>query len=288
MRRQGLCECAVAVAVAVFGMFANTPPATGQEMKPTVKTSAGAEILASLGALRGEMQALEAELSGRSGLSLPDRHRVHYEEYLRAFSKLRDRIESFRQRLSEHYQEVDRLYRVSPSGQEYKRVRQAYAENKTLFDGIDACFATIEAPEKVRRESVTSRDGRLNLKVATASRNSSGKASEPAAELERSDRALFIGSFDSVEMFLMVRGGSACYVFFGWRETAAQENGRSVERMHVSVARSEFFPVESAEHGSPTDHLERALHLKVIPLEAQGADLQSMNEYLSRIKSYAK
>ncbi len=250
------------------------------------------EIIANLKALRSEMFDLLSQVAGKGAATgRPNRRTMDYEAYRRTFEAYSAKIDDCYRRLSACYAQIDRVYRTNPNSPLYKAMTQAYLDAKAVFDNLKSTFNTIEPPDTLRTEAVAVADRRLNERIATSAREASlpPAPAEAAKDIIESDDSRFIGNFDSVEMFLLVKGDMACYVMFGWKEVTTDDAGKSSERFHLSVVRSEMFPFTPAVRAlSPAQHLENALKLKIAAVDAQGEVLSDLSEFFARAKSYSR
>ncbi len=250
------------------------------------------EIVASLRALRSEMFDLLSQVAGKgAAMTRPSRRTMDYESYRQTFESYSAKIDDCYRRLAGYYSQIDRVYRTGSNTPLYKQMLQTYLDAKGVFDNLKSTFNTLEPPEKVVTEAVISNDQRLNERIATSVRTAAVPTAPPQAakEIVDADDSRFIGTFDAVEMFLLVRGDSACYVLFGWKDVVEDENGKSLEEYHLAVARSESFPMTPEVRAlTPEQHLENALKLKIAMVEAQGEMMTDLKQFFARTKSYAR
>ncbi len=250
------------------------------------------EIVATLRALRSEMFDLLSQVAGKgAAMTRPSRRTMDYESYRQTFESYSAKIDDCYRRLSACYSQIDRVYRTGSNTPLYKQMLQTYLDAKGVFDNLKSTFNTLEPPEKVVTEAVISNDQRLNERIATSVRTAAVPTAPPQAakEIVEADDSRFIGTFDAVEMFLLVRGDSACYVLFGWKDVVEDENGKSLEEYHLAVARSESFPLTPEVRAlTPEQHLENALKLKIAMVEAQGETMTDLKQFFARTKSYAR
>lgn len=272
-------------ALAGVGSVGGASAAQGQVM-------GDAEIIAALKALRSEMFDLLSQVAGKGAAAgRPSRRTMDYESYRRTFEAYNGKIEDCYRRLAACYAQIDRVYRTNPNSPLYKPMTQAYLDAKAVFDNLKSTFNTIEPPDTLRTEAVAVADRRLNERIATSARTATlpPAPAEAAKDIIESDDSRFIGNFDSVEMFLLVKGDMACYVMFGWKEVVTDDDGKPNEQFHLSVVRSEMFPYTPAVRAlTPNEHLENALKLKIAAVDAQGEVLTNLNEFFSRAKSYSR
>lgn len=272
-------------ALADVGLGGGASAAQGQVM-------GDAEIIAALKALRSEMFDLLSQVAGKGAAAgRPSRRTMDYESYRRTFEAYNGKIEDCYRRLAACYAQIDRVYRTNPNSPLYKPMTQAYLDAKAVFDNLKSTFNTIEPPDTLRTEAVAVADRRLNERIATSARTATlpPAPAEAAKDIIESDDSRFIGNFDSVEMFLLVKGDMACYVMFGWKEVVTDDDGKPNEQFHLSVVRSEMFPYTPAVRAlTPNEHLENALKLKIAAVDAQGEVLTNLNEFFSRAKSYSR
>ncbi len=261
-----------------------TPP-------PQEQVMGDSEIIAALRALRSEMFDLVSQVAGKGATGRPSRRTMDYESYRRTFEAYSAKIEDCYRRLAAYYAQIDRVYRTNPNSPLYKSMTQAYLDAKAVFDNLKSTFNTIEPPDTLRTEAVAVPDRRLNERIATSARTAAlpPAPAEAAKDIIDSDDSRFIGNFDSVEMFLLVKGDMACYVMFGWKEVVTDDDGKSSEKFHLSVVRSEMFPYTgNLRTLTPNEHLENALKLKIASVDAQGEMLSSLSEFFARAKSYSR
>ncbi|MGQ9896496.1 MAG: hypothetical protein ACUVR8_02900 [Acidobacteriota bacterium] len=251
-----------------------------------------AEVLGALRALRSEMLDLLSQVAGKGAqMTRPNRRTMDYEAYRQAYEVYGAKIDDCYRRLASYYSQIDRIYRTSSSTPLYKQMVQTYLDTKGVFDNLKSTFSAVEPPEKVVTEAVVSNDQRLNERIATSVRAAAVPTAEPQAakEIIEATDSRFIGTFDAVEMFLLMRGDSACYVLFGWKDIVEDENGKSVEEYHLAVARSELFPLTPEVRAwTPEQHLENALKLKIAMVEAQGETITDLKQFFARTKSYTR
>ncbi len=250
------------------------------------------EIIASLRALRSEMLDLISQVAGKGAAAgRLSRRTMDYESYRRTFEAYNKKIEDCYRRLADCYAQIDRVYRTNPNSPLYKPMTQSYLDAKAVFDNLKATFSSVEQPEALRTEAVAVADRRLNERIATSARSAAlpPAPAEAAKDIIEADDSRFIGNFDGVEMFLLAKGDTACYVMFGWKEITTDDEGKPNEQLHLSVVRSEMFPFTPTVRSlTPTQHLENALKLKIAEVEAQGEMLTDLNEFFSRAKSYSR
>ncbi|MFQ3590816.1 MAG: hypothetical protein SNJ67_11010 [Chloracidobacterium sp.] len=250
------------------------------------------EIISTLRALRSEMLDLLAQVAGKGAtMTRPSRRTMDFESYRRTFESYSTKIDDSYRRLAACYAQIDRIYRTNPNSPLYKQMVQTYLDAKGVFDNLKSTFGALEPPEQTVTEAVISNDRRLNERVSTSVRTAAAPPApaQAAKEIIEADDSRFIGTFDAVEMFLLVRGDSACYVLFGWKDVVDDENGRSTEEYHLSVVRSETFPLTPVIRTmTPDQHLENALKLKIAVVEAQGEVLTDLKQFFVRAKSYTR
>lgn len=267
----------------VFPAFSTLAGPIGQEVKPI----SDSELLDGLKKLREEMTVLKAEVEAPAGTGRLDRKSLAYEEYQASFGSYATKVEEAYRRLAELYSRIDRLYRTNPSSPLYKQIIKEYLDAKAAFDAAKATFGVVPAPETLRAVATVSADRRLNDRVAASVR---GEAkSVTAQEILQPDESRFIGTFDAVEMFLLVKGDSACYVLFGWKEQMTDETGKKSQQYHLSVVRTEFFSATTLAAGlTPNQHLENALRLPLLTVDARGSVLNDLSQFLTRVKTYSR
>ncbi|MFQ3590815.1 MAG: hypothetical protein SNJ67_11005 [Chloracidobacterium sp.] len=259
---------------------------------PQGQVMGDSEIISTLKSLRSEMLDLLSQVAGKGATAgRLSRRTMDYENYRRTFEAYNGKIEDCYRRLAGCYAQIDRVYRTNPNSPLYKSMVQAYLDAKGVFDNLKSTFSAVEQPDALRTEAVASTDRRLNERIATSARSAAlpPAPAEAAKDIIESDDSRFIGTFDSVEMFLLVKGEMACYVMFGWKEVVTDDEGKPSEQFHLSVVRSEMFPFTSAVRSlTPPQHLENALKLKIAAVDAQGEVLSDLNEFFARTKSYTK
>ncbi len=273
--------------------FLVTPFLFGSDSVPAQERAlTDSEIVATLRALRSEMFDLLSQVAGKGAvITRPSRRTMDYESYRRTFESYSAKIDDCYRRLSACYSQIDRVYRTGSNTPLYKQMLQTYLDAKGVFDNLKSTFSALEPPEKAVTEAVVSNDRRLNERIATSVRTAAVPTAPPQAvkEIVDADDSRFIGTFDAVEMFLLVRGDSACYVLFGWKDVVEDENGKSLEEYHLAVARSESFPLTPEVRAlTPEQHLENALKLKIAMVEAQGETMTDLKQFFARTKSYAR
>ncbi len=277
----------VALCLPILSLTVSGMPPTPQERFLT-----DSEIVSTLRALRSEMLDLLSQVAGKGAtLSRLNRRRMDFESYQRAFESYSAKIEDCYRRLADCYEQINRVYRTNPNSPLYKQMVKTYLDTKSVFDNLKSTFSALDPPEQTINEAVVSNDRRLNERVAASVRTAAIPSApvEAAKEIIDADDSRFIGTFDAVEMFLLVRGDSACYVLFGWKEVVDDENGKSTEEYHLSVVRSELFPwTPEVRTMSPEQHLENALKLKIAMVEAQGEMLTDLKQFFARAKSYSR
>lgn len=247
------------------------------------------QVLENLRAIRDQLAKLKAEIDLKTGMmTRPDQRTLDFKGYQAAFAGYQGRIDDLFRKLSGSYEQISRVYRTNPNSPNYKPMVALYLEVKAEYDGVSTLFSTVSPPEKLRNVAIVSADKRLNRRIAGTFKGTPTPAPENPRDILASDESRFIGTFDAVEMFLLVKGEKACYVFFGWRDEEAAQNGGK-NAYHLSVMRSEFFPKSSAGVDlNPEQHLEQALKLNLFSLDSQGELLADINQFLSRVKSYSK
>lgn len=269
-----------------------SPTARGVVHPPQDRILTDSEIVTTLRALRSEMLDLLSQVAGKgAALSRPSRRTMDFELYRSTFESYSAKIEDCYRRLAGCYEQINRIYRTNPNTPLYKQMVQTYLDAKSVFDNLKSTFSALEPPEQTITEAVVSNDRRLNERVAASVRTAAvpPAPAETAKEIIESDDSRFIGTFDAVEMFLLVRGDSACYVLFGWKEVVDDEDGKSTEEYHLSVVRSEMFPFTPQVRAmKPDEHLENALKLKIAMVEAQGEAMTDLKQFFARTKSYSR
>ncbi|OYT72073.1 MAG: hypothetical protein CFK52_06145 [Chloracidobacterium sp. CP2_5A] len=264
---------------------ASRPATQGQVMGDS-------EIIATLRALRSEILDLLSQVAGKGAAAgRLSRRTMDYESYRRTFEAYNGKIEDCYRRLAACYAQIDRVYRTNPNSPLYKSMTQTYLDAKAAFDNLKSTFSAVEHPESLRTEAVAVADRRLNERIATSARSAAlpPAPAETAKDIIEADDSRFIGNFDGVEMFLLVKGDAACYVMFGWKEVVTNDEGKPSEQFHLSVVRSEMFPFQpSVRSLTATQHLENALKLKIASVEAQGEVLSNLSEFFMRAKSYTR
>jgi hypothetical protein len=267
------------------------PPAgaSGAPIQDATPMAEG-DLLDGLKKLREEMAILKQEVESSAGTARPDRKTMGYEQYLTAFGGYTGKIDDAYRRLALYYAQIDRIYRTTPNSPLYKQIVKEYLDAKAAFDAAKTAFGVVPAPDTLRASATVSSDRRLNDRVAASLRNErTGDGSVEARDILQSDDSRFIGTFDAVEMFLLVKGESACYVLFGWKEQLTDETGKKSQQYHLSVVRSDFFPAAAlGKEWSADRHLEKALTLPLVPVDARGDVFNNLNEFLTRVKSYSR
>lgn len=255
-----------------------------------VKLMSDGELLERLKVLREEMTKLREEIETPAATGRPDRKAMDFTAYRETFDAFTLKIDDAYKRLAGYHGQIDRLYRTAPNAPLYKQIVKEYLDTKTAFDAAKSAFGIVPAPETLRVVATVSSDRRLNDRVADSLKGGP-RPDQPGAarDILQADESRFIGTFDAVEMFLLVKGDTACYVLFGWKEQLTDDSGKKSQRYHLSVVRSDFFPVAGLGEGwSPERHLEKALTLPLVPVDARGEVLNDVNQFLTRVKSYSR
>ncbi len=277
---------------ALLSLLAMSPSARGLARLSQERVMSDSEIVSTLRALRSEMLDLLAQVAGKGAAATrPSRRAMDFESYQRTFESYSAKIDDSYRRLLACYAQIDRTYRANPNSPLYKQMVQTYLDTKGVFDNLKSTFSALEPPEKTITEAVISNDRRLNERISTSARSTAAPPApaQAAKEIIEADESRFIGTFDAVEMFLLVRGDNACYVLFGWKDVVDDENGKTVEEYHLSVVRSEVFPFTPSVRGmTPEQHLENALTLKIAMVEAEGETMTSLKQFFARAKSYTR
>jgi hypothetical protein len=266
-------------------VFAGAPSAFAQNGEVVAES----QVLGNLQGIREQLAKLKTEIDLKTGMvTRPDPRSVDFKGYQAAFAGYRGRIDDLYRKLTGCYDQISRVYRTNPNSPNYKPMVALYLQVKAEYDGVAAMFGTISPPEKLQNVAVVSADKRLNSRIASTFKTNPTPAPENPKDILASDESRFIGTFDAVEMFLLIKADKACYVFFGWRDEEAGENGAK-NAYHLSVLRSEFFPKGSlGVELKPEQHLEQALKLNLYSLDSQGEVLADINQFLSRVKSYSR
>jgi hypothetical protein len=269
------------VSVWIFSGTSSTPAQNGEVV-------AESQVLGNLQGIREQLAKLKTEIDLKTGMmTRPDPRTVDYKGYQTAFAGYRGKLDDLYRRLSGCYEQISRVYRTNPNSPNYKPMVALYLQVKAEYDGVAATFGTIAPPEKLQNVAVVSADKRLNSRIANTVRSTPTPAPENPKDILASDESRFIGTFDAVEMFLLIKGEKACYVFFGWRDENTDSGGKNA--YHLSVLRSEFFPKGSlGSELKPEQHLEQALKLNLFSLDSQGEVLADINQFLNRVKSYSR
>jgi hypothetical protein len=283
-----LIRVAVAAVCLIWGIA--TPFLEKSVSAQATGTVSETQLLETLRSLRDQFAALKAEVESTTGSpSRPDRNNMDFERYRTAFGTYQSRIEDLYRQLSTGYEQIGRVYRTNPKSPLYKTLVSTYLEAKGEYDGVSALFGTIPPPEKLQTVAIISADKRLNRRIAATVKSDQPVQAVNPKDILSADESRFIGTFDAVEMFLLIKGDKACYVFFGWRDDEGNEAGKKNNSYHLSVLRSDFFPKESpGTSATAQQHLENALKLNFFALDTSGEILTDINEFLTRIKSYSR
>lgn len=268
----------------VAWIFSGTPSTPAQNGEVVAES----QVLGNLQGIREQLAKLKTEIDLKTGmLTRPNPRSVDFNGYQTAFAGYRVRIDDLYRKLTGCYDQISRVYRTNPNSPNYKPMVALYLEVKKDYDEVAALFGTISPPEKLRNVAVVSADKRLNNRIANTFKATPTPAPESPKDILASDESRFIGTFDAVEMFLLIKGDKACYVFFGWRDETTDNGGKNA--YHLSVLRSEFFPKGSlGVELKPEQHLEQALKLNLFSLDSQGEVLADINQFLTRVKSYSR
>jgi hypothetical protein len=273
------------VVTALLGLFALTgATAFGQDGKAVSES----DLLAAIRAFRSEVTDLQGQLAGQNAAAKrPDRKQMAYAEYRSNYDNWSLRVEQCYAKLRGYYEAVDRTYRTNPNSTLYVEIRQAYLDAKTAFDSLNNAFGSYGKPDTMRTVAVVITDGRLSRHI-TSTVASAKIESKPLVDLSQADEVRYIGKFDAVELYLFVKGTSACYVLYGLRERGTNEKGESVDTIDSRVVFSDSFEIASITNYAPQQHLDQVLKLRLTPVQTQLETWRFITESLAKAKSYAK
>lgn len=271
--------------VVLLGLFALTgATVVGQDGK----TFSESDLLAAIRAFKNEVTDMKGQLAGQNAaIKRPDRKQMAYAEYRTNYDSWNLKIEQSYAKLRGFYEGVDRVYRTNPNSTLYGEIRQAYLDAKTAFDNLKETFGAYNKPDNMRTQAIVITDGRLSRHISTTVAGAKAE-SKPLVDLSLADEVRYIGKFDAVELYLFVKGESACYVLYGLRERSMNEKGESVDTIDSRVVFSDSFPVGGVANLSPQQHLDQVLKIKLTPVQAQVETWRFITESLAKAKSYAK
>lgn len=251
------------------------------------------DLPAAIKALRGEITALQAELSSyAAGLEGGDKARrgKGFEAYRKQFEMLSGKISACRERLQYFHEQVSRLYRTMPTSSLYLAARQAYADAKQDFDTLASNFSSSPRPETLQVAEVRVMDGRLIKHLART-------APEPApVKPERSvgqmileaDDLRYIGKFDAVEVYLVTIKDEAYYLLTGLRERTVADDGQVTEVVRQTILYSDPFPCSQAAGRQTDQHFESLLQQKFTLLADDENTIERVMDELLKARSYAR
>jgi hypothetical protein len=273
------------MAVVLLGLFALTgATVVGQDGK----TFSESDLLAAIRAFKNEVTDMKGQLAGQNAaIKRPDRKQMAYAEYRTNYDSWNLKIEQSYAKLRGFYEGVDRVYRTNPNSSLYGEIRQAYLDAKTAFDSLKETFGGYNKPDNMRTQAIVITDGRLSRHISTTVASAKTE-NKPLVDLSQADEVRYIGKFDAVELYLFVKGDSACYVLYGLRERSLNDKGESVDTIDSRVVFSDSFPVGGVANLSPQQHLDQVLKVKLTPVQAQVETWRFITESLAKAKSYAK
>lgn len=273
------------MAVLLLGLFALTgATVVGQDGKGFSES----DLLAAIRAFKSEVTDMRGQLAGQNAaIKRPDRKQMGYTEYRTNYDQWTAKIDQSYAKLRGFYEGVDRVYRTNPNSTLYVEIRQAYLDAKAAFDGLKETFGSYNKPDAMRTQAIVIADGRLTRHISTTVASTKTEA-RPLVDLSQADEVRYIGKFDAVELYLFVKGESACYVLYGLRERGVNEKGESVDTIDSRVVFSDTFPVASVASLAPQQHLDQVLKVKLTPVAAQVETWRFITEALAKAKSYAK
>ncbi|OYT71241.1 MAG: hypothetical protein CFK52_08420 [Chloracidobacterium sp. CP2_5A] len=254
---------------------------------------ADSEMPAAIKALRGEIVALQGELSSyAAGVQSGDKGRrgKSFEAYRKEFEALSGKISSCRERLQHFHDQVTRLYRTMPTSSLYLAARQAYADAKNDFDALASGLALAPRPESLQVAEVRVVDGRLAKHLSRSTPEPAPIKSESSvgrAFIEAND-IRYIGKFDSVEVYLITIKDLSYYVLTGIRERIFDSDGKVTEIMRQAILYSEPFPSKQAIGRQTDQHFESVLQQKFTLLGDDPSVSDLVLEELLKARSYAR
>ena len=252
------------------------------------KAFSESDLLAAIRAFQNEVTSMRGQLAGQNAaIKRPDRKQMAYAEYRTNYDQWTAKIDQSYAKLRSFYEGVDRVYRTNPNSSLYVEIRQAYLDAKTAFDGLKETFGAYNKPDAMRTQAIVIADGRLTRHISTTIAGAKTE-NKPLVDLSQADEVRYIGKFDAVELYLCVKGDSACYVLYGLRERNLNEKGESVDTIDSRVVFSDTFPLASVATLAPQQHLDQVLKVKLTPVAAQVETWRFITEALAKAKSYAK
>jgi hypothetical protein len=288
--------CAFASAWTLAAAVSPTPRVVvwAAPMQETEKILSEQELFDALRVLREQALSVDAQLLGFSASSLPrpDRKRMRYDEYRTNHQTWKEKINQGYERLRNYYAQVERTYRANPNSPLYKRIYQAYVGANEALTKLNTTFAAYPTPENSQIEAVIVADGRLERRLhasdLTAATKSAGTHHDPATLIAEADEIRYIGRFDTIELYVCVKGQDASYVLSGLREPGQDAAGRTVDAVKRTVLVSVTFAVSEIQSLMPKQHLDQVLKLKLTPLGMETEAWNVISDSLARARSYSK
>ncbi len=240
------------------------------------------ELNSELIALKEDLNRTRNEfLSPTAEIPLPNPKRMKFTEYQAAYSQWAERVRGFSDRLEKCYSQLNWIYQNRPTEKAYAQIHQAYSTCDGTYGELLEGFKKLNVPHSLQVQMVVVKDQRLNEHVGRNVGNSRGELT--AEQLDQADQVTFLGSFDVVNLILVVNQDQAFYVLHWWRETSG---GSDV--IHNDVVFTPAFPKSQIQDFALIQHMEYALSLKLTPVQTDGNQFLDLINCLDRLTTYMK
>lgn len=282
---------------AITGLLVTAPVFGASGFSRSLPTTVSSRLIAfqapvDVVALNSELVILQADLARAkqefllpgTEAPLPNQKRMKYTDYQAAYTTWAERIKSFSIRLEKAYAQLNWIYQNRPDEKAYPQVYQVYTTCDSTYNELIDGFRKLNAPTVLQVKMVIVNDGRLNEHVSRNIGNS--RADLTVEQLDQADNVSFIGSFDVVNLFLVVRQDQAFYVLQRWKERSNQPGGSEI--LHNDIVFSQPFALAQVQGYSPAQHMDLALSLSLTPISAQGEKFLDLQDFLDRITTYTK
>jgi hypothetical protein len=220
-------------------------------------------------------------LSPTAEVTLPNPKRMKFDEYQAAYSQWAERVKGFSERLEKCYSKLNWVYQNRPTEKAYPQVYQAYSTCDGTYSELLEGFKKLNVPHTLQVQMVVVKDQRLNEHVGRNVGNSRGELT--AEQLDQAEQVTFLGSFDVVNLILVVNQDQAFYVLHWWRETSG---GSDI--IHNDVVFTPPFPKSQIQDFALIQHMEYALSLKLTPVMTDGTKFLDLINSLDRLTTYMK